>query len=122
MSGPNSDGTKIDRADSGLIEMLNTILGQRTFAPGAQIFAKGDDATEMFAVLNGTVEIRIVNQKGQDVVLTSIGPGQFFGEMALMMHGPRTATATTQHGCTLLVLPRHVLETKIAATSPFLKL
>ncbi len=120
-AGPN-ESVKIDRAESGLIEMLDTILGRRKFGPGAAIFAKGDEAVEMFAILSGTIEIRIVNQKGQDVVLTTIGPGNFFGEMALMMHGLRTATAVTPGGCELLVLPRQVLESKIAATSPFLKL
>jgi CRP-like cAMP-binding protein len=117
-----SDTTKIDRADAGLIKMLGTILGRRTYAPGTVIFSRGDPAQEMFAVLKGAVDIRIVNHKGQDVVLTTIGPGQFFGEMALMMHGPRTATARTPEGCEVLVLPRHVLEAKIAAASPFLKL
>ncbi|MBM3515491.1 MAG: Crp/Fnr family transcriptional regulator [Alphaproteobacteria bacterium] len=54
--------------------------------------------------------------------MSGIGPGQFFSEMALIMHGPRTATAQTQTGCELLVLPRNVLEAKIGASSPFLKL
>jgi len=56
------------------------------------------------------------------ISVSGIGPGQFFSEMALIMHGPRTATAQTQTGCELLVLPRNVLEAKIGASSPFLKL
>lgn len=117
-----SSGTEINRANDGLIEMLGTILGRRTFAAGERIFSQGDPATEAYAVLKGSVEIRIVNAKGQDIVLTTLTAGTFFGEMALIMHGPRTATAVTREGCEVLVLPRQMLDAKIATTSPFLKL
>ena len=117
-----SAGTEVPQANVGLIEMLGTFLRRRTFAPGEKIFAQGDAAIEAYAVLKGSVQIRTVNVKGQDVVLTTLTPGTFFGEMALMLHAPRTATAVTREGCELLLLPRQLLDSKIAATSPFLKL
>jgi len=117
-----SGATEINRANEGLIEMLGTILGRRAFGAGATLFSQGDAATEAYAVLKGSVEIRTINTRGQEIVLTTLAPGTFFGEMALMLHGPRTATAITPAGCEVLVLPRQMLDAKIAATSPFLKL
>ncbi|MDX2223145.1 MAG: cyclic nucleotide-binding domain-containing protein [Rhodospirillaceae bacterium] len=114
--------TEIDRAGAGLVEMLGTILGRRSYTAGARIFAQGDAAEEAFAVLRGQVNISTINTRGRRVDLTLLGPGQFFGEMALLMHGPRSADAVAQTDCELLVLPRVLLDVKMAAASPFIRL
>jgi len=122
MTTPTQNETTIDRAGSGLIEMLGTILGRRSFQAGQQIFAQGDDADVAYAVLRGHVDITTVNSAGVAVILTTVNPGQFFGEMALMTHSPRSANAVTPDGCELLALPRTLLDSKMATASPFLKL
>lgn len=67
-----------------------------THAPGAVIFSAGDDASDMYVVLDGEVELR----KGE-TVLNTIGPGDLLGEMALIGDRQRSATAVAKTRCRL---------------------
>ncbi len=60
----------------------------RTFKAGETIFREGDPAEELFVVKSGSVEIRLGNR-----LLDTLGERSIFGEMALIDHGPRSATA-----------------------------
>ena len=68
-------------------------LATRVQVPaGAKLAHQGKAGREFLIVLDGTVEVRV-----DDEVVATCGSGQFFGEIALLEHGTRTATvvATT---------------------------
>jgi CRP-like cAMP-binding protein len=67
---------------------------------GEVIFRAFDMGAEMYVVLEGEVELKI----GSNVV-ESLGPGEPFGEMALIDQSPRVATATAKTACKLAVIP-----------------
>jgi CRP/FNR family transcriptional regulator, cyclic AMP receptor protein len=67
------------------------------FAAGRPIFRVGDPGAAMYGVKEGEVDI-IVNGK----VLETVGPGGFFGEMALIDKQPRSAGATAKNDCKLV--------------------
>ena len=69
----------------------------RFFEPGEVIFKEGDEGKEMFAVIEGEVDIVHMEK-----VLFSIGPGGIFGEMALIDNSPRSATARARSRCKLV--------------------
>ena len=67
---------------------------------GEVIFRQYDMGAEMYVVLEGQVELRI-----GDTVIETVGPGEPFGEMALIDQAPRTATAIARTDCKLAVIP-----------------
>jgi CRP/FNR family transcriptional regulator, cyclic AMP receptor protein len=73
---------------------------------GAEIFAKGAPGDSMMAVLNGRVRISAPSIDGREVVFNIMGPGEVFGEIALLDGGERTADAVAMTRCDLLVVDR----------------
>ena len=67
---------------------------------GEAIFNQFDMGFEMYVVLEGQVELTMDSK-----VLEVLGPGEPFGEMALIDQVPRVATATAKTACKLAVIP-----------------
>jgi signal transduction histidine kinase len=81
--------------------------GTRLTVPaGGVLFRKGDIGHCMYVILAGKVQIYLDAGEGQVLVLGVLGPGDFFGEMALIDGGPRSAGALTVSPCELFVLER----------------
>ena len=78
----------------------SAIGAPRVCEVGETIFRQYDMGSEMYVVLEGEVELAI----GPNAVET-LGPGEPFGEMALIDQAPRTATATAKTECKLAVIP-----------------
>jgi CRP-like cAMP-binding protein len=72
---------------------------QLSFAKGAVIFKEGEPGDCMFFVIEGTVSVQI---GGADV--TRLESGEIFGEMALIDHAPRSATAVAATDCRLAAI------------------
>lgn len=74
------------------------------YEPGEVIFREGDLADRVYFVLKGTVEV-VRNLDRKEVVLSRLGSGDFFGEMAFFVSdGRRTATVRTSTPVELQVL------------------
>ena len=74
------------------------LLRPRQYPPGAAIVRRGEAGDCMYFVAAGEVEIQLTPQP------IRLGSGEFFGEIALLTGGPRTATVVAVQRCTLLVL------------------
>ena len=91
------------------VEDLDEIIGfatERRFPRGTVIFGKGDPGTSMMAVLVGRVRASNVSADGKEVTLNVIGPGEVFGEFALLDGKPRSAAVTALEDTTVLVVER----------------
>src|SRR5215475_14699454 len=88
------------------LAILGQSLDERPLRRGQVICREGDPGEEMFVVRTGSIVIskRVTGRVEQ--VLARIGPGDFFGEMALFDHSPRSATVQSDSDVTLLVLDR----------------
>lgn len=67
-------------------------LERLTIAAGGIIFLEGDKEECFFIVEEGRVEI-FTDSKGQFLKLTEVGPGESFGEFAMLTNTPRSASA-----------------------------
>jgi len=81
------------------MSMFNAEENPRICQAGEPIFSAYDMGAEMYVVLEGEVELTIDGK-----VLEVLGPGEPFGEMALIDQAPRTATAIAKTPCKLAVI------------------
>src|ERR1051325_6737724 len=80
-------------------------MKRRDFPPNQLIVREGAPGNSMFFITAGLVEVRKKDPNtGIDFLLTEMGPGQNFGEMALLTGKPRTASVTSTQATTCAVL------------------
>jgi CRP/FNR family cyclic AMP-dependent transcriptional regulator len=92
--------------DPEVIDRLLVYARTKSVATGATIFARGDAGTGLFAVCSGTVKIANHSADGKDAVFNLLGPGDIFGEIALLDGRPRTASALALTRCELIAIDR----------------
>lgn len=87
------------------LNALRQIATEKKFSAGKEIFNEGDLGDGMYVVKDGLVEISSL--VGQDVrkVFSHIGPGDIFGEMAVIDNKPRSATASAVKDTTVHFIP-----------------
>lgn len=78
---------------------------QEHFHAGETIFDQGDYGNKLYVVVKGEVEVL----KGSDL-LTTLGPGQLFGEIALVSDNARTATVRAKTDVDLVTVSRHAFQ------------
>jgi CRP/FNR family transcriptional regulator len=72
---------------------LATRMIPRRFTPGQIIFHLGDPGGLLYIMVSGKIKISRSTPDGQEALLAILGPGDFFGELALLDDSPRSATA-----------------------------
>jgi CRP-like cAMP-binding protein len=77
---------------------------QEHFEPGEYVFRQGDRGDGIYMVLSGTAEVRAGD--ADETLLATLGPGEFFGEMALLGDGVRNASVRCAEPLDLLFIPR----------------
>ena len=81
------------------------LLMKRNEVPGNWIlFREGDVGRLMYIILSGTVAISILSSDGEEVEVSQVGEGSFFGEMSILEKDVRSATCKTVDDCLLLSL------------------
>ena len=73
---------------------------------GATLFAKGDPGHSLYAVISGTVKISVSSPDGRNAILNLIGAGEVFGEMSVLDGRERSADATANTNCEILIIDR----------------
>ncbi len=89
----SSSGTHFVSTLNEELRVLGRTGHVRRFAAGKIVFSAGDVGDGFYLIESGRVQISAVVGNGESRVLASIGVGDFFGEMALLDDGPRSATA-----------------------------
>jgi CRP/FNR family transcriptional regulator, cyclic AMP receptor protein len=92
------------------LERIAAICSEQSFRVADVVFREGEVGDKLYLILEGKVRIsREVSGMGEEA-LAVLGPGQAFGEMALIDEFPRSADARVHERCRLLVLTKEQLE------------
>ena len=79
-------------------------LTPRYYEPGAMILVEGNDNDKFYIVSKGTVEVVLPRPRQSDVVITQLGPGKYFGEIAFFHHGNSNASVRASESTPVEVL------------------
>lgn len=88
----------------------------KTCAPGEVLFREGEPGELMYVLQSGSVRIT-KSVKGEEKTLAILGPGEFFGEMAILNAKPRTATAVVEEQARVLVLGGRTFEQMVVSNA-----
>jgi NADH:ubiquinone reductase (H+-translocating) len=96
----------------------STSFAREHFEPHEIIFRQGDRGDRLYIVVDGEVEIAKEAPGNGEVILGRLGPGEFFGEMALVSDNPRMATARSVTSVNLLTMDRESFHALFAYNPP----
>ena len=88
---------------------LNTLLTcvqHRSYPRGSFILRAGEETDALYIILSGRAKVLIPDEEGHEVILTVMGPQEFFGEMGLLDDLPRSASVETLETCEMLRLSK----------------
>src|SRR5215510_3718732 len=88
------------------IASLRRVTLERMFMAGQEIFREGDPGEGVYILRSGRVEISGRVSKTMRRVFTEIKPGGIFGEMAVIEHRPRSASAIAATDVVAYFIPR----------------
>ncbi len=88
--------SSLNKKELGLVAKASDVI---TVPEGTEIVQEGQMGHEFYLILNGTAAVRRNGRK-----IASLAAGDYFGEMALLDRGPRSATVVADGHCELLVI------------------
>jgi CRP/FNR family cyclic AMP-dependent transcriptional regulator len=92
--------------DDAAVEELCGYLHPVELKGGSNLFRVGDSGDAMYIIESGRVRITVTDADGREVILASLGHGDFFGEIAMLDGHGRSADATVTEDSRLAVLTR----------------
>lgn len=101
--------------------MSVNLVQRQEFAAGDMLYHEGDDATAMYMIQAGSIEILKRSTDGFIDVTEMRGPGQVLGELALLTSRPRTEGARAKTASTVIAVQRTRLNEKLKESDPFVK-
>lgn len=103
-----------------LEEFLEKNAAVKAFDKGQIVFKEGDQADAAYCVLEGEIEI-FKDDDGRGAVMARLGPGEIFGEMALLRFDRYTLSARAADAVKLHVISPALLQEQLRQTPPLVR-
>ena len=97
-------------SDEDISSLAHLALRKR-YPKDTVVFFENEEGDLFFTILEGRIKVTILGDDGREVILSVLGPGDFFGEMALLDNEPRSAIAIAVEESELLSLHRNDFQT-----------
>ncbi len=94
--------------------MLTPVVARKSVSRGAVVLAAGDLTDSLYIVLSGRLKVMMSDTEGKEVILSILGPGEFFGEMGLIDDSPRSASVLAIESCELLSISKRDFKKSLA--------
>jgi CRP/FNR family cyclic AMP-dependent transcriptional regulator len=88
------------------LRMLATVVTRKSATRSTIVMAGGDATDSLYIVLSGRLKVMMSDSDGKEVILSILGPGEFFGEMGLIDDSPRSASVVAIEACELLSITK----------------
>jgi phosphoserine phosphatase RsbU/P len=89
------------------LDHLQSMLQTKTLQPGEILFREGEPGEHFYILSDGELEILLGAETSEELILNTLGPGEYLGEMSLIVPGgERTATARARKKALLLAMSR----------------
>lgn len=106
------------------LKALAAVAVQKAFARDEFIVRETDPGSAFFFLVSGRVKVCLYSEDGQETILSFLGKGDFFGEMALFLESTRTANVVALEPTEVLLIHRqqfyHLLQQNFAITKKIL--
>ena len=87
-------------------ELISGLFQERKLKPNTTIFSEKMPAEALYIVKSGKVKISVMEGESDEIGLLELGPGDFFGEIALIQESSRAVTARAESAVEVLMLTR----------------
>jgi CRP/FNR family transcriptional regulator, cyclic AMP receptor protein len=96
------------------IRLLTERAVTRAYAKGAIIVNEGDEGNSIFLIESGSVKTFLSDENGKEVVLSTQGAGEYFGDLALFDDEPRSASVMALEPCKVMIISKAQLREAVA--------
>ena len=86
------------------LESLQKVAIRKDYPRNQVVFAAGEVSQALFIIISGRVKVQVGDDDGKEVIITMLGPGEFFGEMSLIDDEPRSASVVTAEASQFIVI------------------
>ncbi len=90
--------------EEGELERIAQVAIPRSFPKGARVFHEGDESDACYVIRDGEVRVTREHSDGRAIALATLGPGELFGELAMLDGGTRSASVEALSDVELLAL------------------
>jgi len=91
--------------EEGELERFSHVAVPRSFPAGTRVFHEGDSSDACYIVSEGSFRVTREHSDGRAITLATLGPGEIFGELAMLDGDKRSASAESITDGTLMALP-----------------
>jgi CRP/FNR family cyclic AMP-dependent transcriptional regulator len=88
------------------LRLITPVVTRRSVPRSSMIMAAGDPTDSLYIVISGRLKVMMSDAEGKEVILSILGPGEFFGEMGLIDDAPRSASVVAIEPCELLAIAK----------------
>lgn len=97
------------------LQAFADLTRERNYPKGSVIFFENDRGDSLYLVAEGQVKVVLIGEDGREVILSILGKGSFFGEMALIDDAPRSAHVISMDDARVLTLRREDFQARLRA-------